>query len=432
MSLARAPQPRLPGLIRDDSVDVRSGDGAAGRRIAVVTEMKTCGFWRIVRSTVKSTMSASAASSRLGWCASDSAAPIEGALAGRPERCRVMPYVRTAVTASEDGSVPGPRLVPTPESRPLPNSLEQLASEIGDALAALWWLQTAIETGNAAEPLALMSFPLAFTNLKVICDRLSQSLPQFVNQLRRAHVTSLQLIGDQAIQSYAEFAIACCSERAAFIETWRAEQEASNPRNVPPRKGLWKLETAIEARIESLRSEWQFPHVNTDDLIQCVEREATFARMMDIGPGTLAVIPTSAPDAPDRPRQDALDRSPQPRATSAETEATDADLVTLDQIAAIVDQPIEPAWIISHGGGMYSIGDSEKVLVKEREDELLPAFIDCQTVDTRDIKDRTNIKRPWDILKQLSKGYGGIFAPAIDFHGKKGEGYTVRVKRSGT
>jgi hypothetical protein len=124
---------------------------------------------------------------------------------------------------------------------------------------------------------------------------------------------------------------------------------------------------------------------------------------------------------------------PEDELFDSDSDGADANVETGGgERAATLEKVTARAWIISHGGGLYSLGNSDKVQVTPREDEMLKAFLDSQTLHTADIVDRTGIEQPVDVLKQLRKRNGGIFATAIDFAGRKGNGYTVRVKPSDT
>jgi hypothetical protein len=93
-------------------------------------------------------------------------------------------------------------------------------------------------------------------------------------------------------------------------------------------------------------------------------------------------------------------------------------------------QPLDPAaTILSLGNRRYAIKGAAPVIVTEREDAVLQAFLDHGPIELPELKRLSGYgaKAP-DILRQLAKKYDGTFANAIRMPGRRGQGgYYVRV-----
>jgi hypothetical protein len=77
----------------------------------------------------------------------------------------------------------------------------------------------------------------------------------------------------------------------------------------------------------------------------------------------------------------------------------------------------------------YQVGVSEPLVVSDREDTLLQAFIDHPVMNEQQLRDKSGFDEAAKMLRTLCKKYDGYFAPAIRLPGSKcGGGYYAKVQ----
>src|SRR5262249_41102139 len=100
-------------------------------------------------------------------------------------------------------------------------------------------------------------------------------------------------------------------------------------------------------------------------------------------------------------------------------------------IAAIQGTRKSPAGcIVSLGDRKYQIAGHPAVVVTEREENVLAAFLKKSVMDSRELGKATGLEPRIgvQIMRRLTKKYGEQFKPAIFFPLKKGSGgYRITV-----
>jgi hypothetical protein len=200
-----------------------------------------------------------------------------------------------------------PRLRLLEQATPLPNRLEETVSEIGDALAALWWIQTLIYDHKPDVSLPFWIPPIAVVHLRAFSDRLSQTLGEYLGDLRQVHEGSPVQYGDTAIESFAEYAYDCCSKRAGFLYQWTTGNDKFEASILDQLHRQPELMEMITSRLETIRDIWSFPRLDTVELTRFVDREVSEASPRN---QTDITEPTTTSDLSARARDGSVHRSP--------------------------------------------------------------------------------------------------------------------------
>jgi hypothetical protein len=110
--------------------------------------------------------------------------------------------------------------------------------------------------------------------------------------------------------------------------------------------------------------------------------------------------------------------------------AKQVDVEMADRVPVNHEASANPATIFWYGEKKYGLGNAPPMVVTEREDAVLTAFLDHTSMGYQDL-----VKRASDgargVLRDLKTKYEGMFASAITLPGAKGNGgYRVNIRKA--